>query len=445
MDRVPNNRPHVVIVGGGFGGVAAAKALSKAPVTITMIDRRNHHLFQPLLYQVGMAGLSPAEIAYPIRAILSRQQNTTVLLDEVRSVDLKNRRLQLIDGELLYDYLILACGAENSFLGHDEWMRNAIGLKDLDDAVEIRRRVLVAFEAAERETDVTKRKRLLTFVLIGAGPTGVELAGSLAELSRSVLARDFRNINPSSAEIILLNGGKRILASYAEAMADKARLQLERLGVRVRCDARVTGITAEGVELGSEVIPSATVIWSGGVRAVALTRTLGVELDRVGRAVVQKDLSLPGHPEAFAIGDACVFLHQDEQALPGLAPVAKQQGRAAARSILSELAGRPRQTFHYRHRGSLATIGRRAAIADFGRIRLSGFSAWVTWLFIHIMFLIGFRNRLMVMFDWVWSYITYQRGARLITGHRLNAGAPKSSASADAERDGAMTRTTGSA
>jgi NADH dehydrogenase len=425
MENTSAKTPHVVIIGGGFGGIAAARALANAPVRVTVIDRRNHHLFQPLLYQVAMAGLSPAEIAYPIRSMLSKQKNTTVLLDEVRSVDVAARRLQLIDSSVSYDYLILATGAMNSYFGHDEWMEYAIGLKDLDDAVEIRRRVLVAFEAAERETDPEKRKRFLTFLLIGGGPTGVELAGSLAELSHSVLARDFRNINPSSAEIILLDGGKRILNAYAEDMAEKARAQLERLGVRVRSQTRVTNITAEGVHLGSEFIPSATVIWCGGVKATPLTQTLGVELDKAGRVVVDPHLAVPGHPEIFAVGDVCVFLHQDGQPLPGLAPVAMQQGKAAAESIVCDLSGNDRATFRYRHRGSLATIGRRAAIADFGRVRLSGFSAWLTWLFVHIFFLIGFRNRLIVMFDWFWSYVTFQRGARLITGHRLSAGVPQ--------------------
>lgn len=424
MDNKKKHQPHVVIVGGGFGGIAAAKALATAPVKVTVIDRRNHHLFQPLLYQVAMAGLSPADIAYPIRSILSKQGNATVLLDEVKNVDLANKRVQLADSLLHFDYLILATGSQNSYHGHDDWMRYAIGLKDLDDALEVRRRVLIAFEAAERETDAEKRKRLLTFVLIGGGPTGVELAGSLAELSRSVLARDFRNINPSSAEIILLDGGKRILGAYAADMAEKARLHLERKGVRIHSDTKVKNITAVGVELDGRIIPSATVRWCGGVSATPLTKTLGVPVDRSGRVIVEKDLSVPGHRNVFVIGDACVFLHQTGQPLPGLAPVALQQGDASAASILGDLQGNTRCVFTYVHRGSLATIGRGAAIADFGRLRLSGFTAWVTWLFVHIYFLIGFRNRLVVMFNWLWSYVTFQSGARLITGHRMNAGVP---------------------
>jgi NADH dehydrogenase len=428
MNNDSAKAPHVVIVGGGFGGIRAATQLSKAPVNITLIDRRNHHLFQPLLYQVAMAGLSPSDIAYPIRSILRHQQNAKVLLDEVRSVDVKNRTIQLIDSTLSYDYLILATGSQNSYFGHDEWMKFAIGLKDLDDAVEIRRRVLLAFEAAERETCPNERKRLLTFLLIGGGPTGVELAGSLAELARSVLACDFRNIKSSSAEIILLDGGKRILSAYDDSQAGKAQKQLEKLGVQVRSQTRVTKITADGVVLGSEFIPSATVIWCGGVKATPLTETLGAKVDRAGRVEVDKDLSLPGHREVFVIGDACVFLHQDGKPLPGLAPVAKQQGQAAARSIADDLSGRQRKTFCYRHQGSLATIGRRAAIADFGRIRLSGSVAWLTWLFVHVFFLIGFRNRFVVLFNWFWSYVSFQRGARLITGQRLNAGIPEPSA-----------------
>ncbi len=424
MDKT-SNRPRVAIIGGGFGGIAAARALAEAPVDITLIDRRNYHLFQPLLYQVAMAGLSPNEIAYPIRSMLSKQANCTVVLDEVRGVDLANRRLQLIDNALPYDYLILATGSQNSFFGRDEWKDYAMGLKDVDDAVEIRRRVLLSFETAENESDPEKRKRLLTFVLIGGGPTGVELAGALSELAHKALARDFRHIDPSSAEIILLNGSDQILAAYPADLAHEAASCLRRLGVQIRSNARVTNITADGVEVGSQRIPSATVIWAGGVSGTPLAASLGVKIDRAGRIEVEKDLSVPGHRNVFAIGDACVFLHQDGKPLPGLAPAAMQQGKAAAQSILDDLAGRKRSTFHYHHKGSLATIGRKAAIADFGAVRLKGAIAWWAWLFIHIYFLIGFRNRLIVLLDWLWSYVSYQLSSRLITGHRMTAGVPR--------------------
>jgi NADH:ubiquinone reductase (H+-translocating) len=418
-------QPHVVIIGGGFGGLTAAQSLKHAPVRVTLIDRTNHHLFQPLLYQVAMAGLSPAEIASPIRSILHSQKNTTILLAEVTRIDLKRRAVVHQDGEIFYDYLILATGAQTNYFGHDEWSKYALGLKDLDEAVEIRRRVLVAFEAAEREQDEEKRRKLLTFVVIGGGPTGVELAGSLSELSRYVLARDFRNINAKSTRVLLLEGFKRILPSFPEELSAKAVRQLEKLGVEVRTEAMVTDINADGVRLGDEFIESVTVLWAAGVSATPLTRTIGVELDRQGRVIVEPDLSILGYPEAFAIGDMASFLHQDGKPLPGVSPVAMQQGRAVARSIEGSIKGLPRDKFHYTDKGSLATIGRSAAIALFGKLQLSGFIAWLSWLLIHIFFLIGFRNRFIVMFSWMLSYLTYQRGARLITGHRLQPGPVK--------------------
>ncbi len=421
-----NTTPHVVIIGAGFGGLNAARALSGAPVRITLIDRTNHHLFQPLLYQVATAGLSPAEIAYPIRAIVRRQKNVTVLLEEVTGIDLDSKVVRMGEREMKYDYLVLAAGSQTNFFGHDDWMKCAIGLKDLDDSVEIRRRVLLAFEAAEREPDPELRKQMLTFVVIGGGPTGVELAGTLAELARTALQRDFRVINPSSAKILLLEAADKILLSFPEELSASAVSQLHGLGVQVKTGAFVTNITPEGVTLKSgEFIPSLTVLWCAGVASSPLTKSLGVAIDRAGRVQVEPDLSMPGHPEAFAVGDLAVFLHQDGKPLPGLAPGAMQQGLFVADAIKGNVAGKPSKKFHYQHKGSLATIGRSAAVADFGKMRLTGTPAWVAWLLIHIFFLIGFRNRLVVMFDWLWSYLTYERGARLITGRRIKPGVPK--------------------
>jgi NADH dehydrogenase len=418
--------PHVVIIGAGFGGLNAVRALKNAPVRVTLIDRTNHHLFQPLLYQVAMAGLSPAEIAYPIRAIVRRQKNVNVVMDEVTGIDLTRRVVKIGEREMSYDYLVLAAGSQTNYFGHDDWMKNSVGLKDIDDSVEIRRRVLLAFEAAEKESDPELRMQMLTFVVIGGGPTGVELAGSLAELARTGLSRDFRMINPSSATILLLEAADKILAAFPEELSASAREQLVRLGVQVKTGAMVSNITTEGVELkGGEFIPSLTVLWCAGVSSSPLTRTLGVTVDRAGRVQVEPDLSIPGHPEAFAIGDLALFLHQDGKPLPGLAPVAMQQGLFVADAIKASIAGMPTKKFHYVHKGSLATIGRKAAVADFGTMRLTGMPAWLAWLLVHIFFLIGFRNRLVVMFDWIWSYFTYQRGARLITGRRLKPGVPE--------------------
>lgn len=411
--------PHIVIIGAGFGGLTAAQALKKAPVQITVIDRTNHHLFQPLLYQVAMAGLSPADIAAPIRSILSNQKNALVILAEATGVDFANREVVFGERRLAYDYLLLATGGRTSYFGHDEWEQFAPGLKDLDDAVEIRRRVLLAFEAAEKESDPQRRRELLTFVVVGGGPTGVELAGSIAELARFVLARDFRTIDPEAAEILLLEGGDKILASFTPDLSESALSQLTALGVKVRTGAHVTNIDETGVRLGDEKINAATVIWGAGVRATALTASLGVETDRAGRVVVARDLSLPNHREVFAIGDMTLF-HQDGKPLPGVSPVAMQMGECVARNIRHDLSGQPREEFHYTDKGSMATIGRKAAIAHVGKLKLSGFPAWLLWLALHIWFLIGFRNRFAVMFNWAWSYFTYQRGARLITGRRLS-------------------------
>jgi NADH:ubiquinone reductase (H+-translocating) len=412
--------PHVVIIGGGFGGLTAAKELKRAPVRVTLIDRTNHHLFQPLLYQVATSGLAPGHIAEPIRAILRRQPNATVLLAEATGVDFEKRTVQLTDGQISYDYLILATGGRTSYFGHDEWEQFAPGLKDLDDAVEIRRRVLLAFEQAEKACDSARRQELLTFVVVGGGPTGVELAGAIAELARFVLKSDFRCINPGEAKILLLEGGPRILPSFPPELSESAVRQLGRLGVHVRVNAQVTNIDEKGVYLKDEFIKSATVIWGAGVQATAFTKKLGVEHDRAGRVLVEPDLTLPGRKNVFAIGDMTSFTHQTGKPLPGVSPVAMQMGRSAARNIVHAIKGEPYETFRYFDKGSMATIGRKAAIAEIGKLRLTGLLAWLAWLFVHLLFLIGFRNRAAVLFNWAWSYFTYQRGSRLITGRRLS-------------------------
>jgi NADH dehydrogenase len=419
MAQEEQHTPQVIIVGAGFGGLATARALNHANLHITILDRTNHHLFQPLLYQVAMAGLSPADIAAPIRSILSKQKNVSVLLDEVIDVDLANHTVSCQDRLLPYDYLVLATGGRTSYFGHDEWETFAPGLKDLDDAVEIRRRVLLAFEAAEKATDEARKQELLTFVVVGGGPTGVELAGAIAELARFVLDRDFRSVNPKAAKILLLEGGPRILPSFAEELSRSAQEQLENLGVTVRLGAQVTNIDDQGVYLGDETIRSATVIWGAGVRATSLTAKLGVPLDRAGRVILEPDLTLPNHHNAFAIGDMTCFLHQDGKPLPGVSPVAIQMGERVAKNIKRDLEGQAYEKFSYYDKGSMATIGRSAAIAQKGDLHLSGFVAWLAWLLVHIFFLIGFRNRFAVLFNWAWSYFTYQRGARLITGRRL--------------------------
>jgi len=408
-------QPHVVIVGGGFGGLNAAKALRKAPVRVTIIDRHNHHLFQPLLYQVATATLSPGDIASPIRWILRHARNTRVLLGDVRAVDLAARRLSLVDGEVVeYDYLIVAIGTSHTYFGHDEWAAYAPGLKTLEDALAIRRRILVAFEHAERETDPARQQRLLTFVLIGGGPTGVELAGTLAEIARQTRA-EFRNIDTSATRIIVVEAGPTILSSFAPKLRDAARRSLQRLRVEVRENTPVTGVDAHGVVLGSEHLDAATVLWTAGVAASPVTATLGVPRDRAGRVIVERDLSVPGHPEAFVIGDASAFVDAAGNPLPGVAQVAMQGGVHAARTILRRIEGKPSREFRYNDRGSMAIIGRGSAIADIRGLRFSGPLAWLAWLFLHIFELIGFRNRLVVMIEWAAAYVTLQRSVRLIT------------------------------
>jgi NADH dehydrogenase len=409
-------QPHVVVVGAGFGGLTAARHLADAPVRVTVVDRRNHHLFQPLLYQVATAGLSPGDIAYPIRSVLRHQSNARVLLADVVGIDVDRRRIRLADGELDYDFLILAAGAGHAYFGHDDWEKDAPGLKTLEDALDVRRRILLAFERAERETVAAVRRDLLTFVVVGGGPTGVELAGAIAEISRHVLVSDFRAIDPREARIVLVEAGPRILPAYTPPTSARAAEMLRARGVELRTGSPVTGVDAAGVRLGEERIGARTVVWAAGVAASPLARTLGTPVDRAGRAIVEPDLSIPGHPEVFVIGDLALFLHQTGHPLPGLSPVALQQGRAAARNILLTLAGRPRRPFHYVDKGILAVIGRSAAVAEIAGIRTSGLLAWLLWCFVHIFFLIGFRNRVIVMMEWAWAYLTFQRGARLITG-----------------------------
>jgi NADH dehydrogenase len=407
--------PQVVIVGGGFGGLTAAQALRRAPVKLTLIDRRNHHLFQPLLYQVATAGLNPSDIAMPIRRILRYQKNAEVLLAEAQAIDLEARTITLDKGSIPYDYLIVATGARHSYFGHDEWAADAPGLKSIGDALEIRRRVLSAFEEAEREPDPGERQTWLTFVIVGAGPTGVELAGALCEIARHALAKDFRRIDPTQARVILIEGADRVLPPYPPDLSEKARRQLVGLGVDVRTGKIVTSIDANGVNIGDERIATHTVLWAAGVMASRLGRALGVPLDRAGRVLVNPDLTIPGHPEVYVVGDLA-SLSVDGVPVPGVAPAAMQEARHAAQNILRALRNEPALPFRYHDKGSLATIGRSAAVAQVGKIKLSGTIAWLTWLFVHILFLIGFRNRVIVLFQWAWSFFSYDRGARLITG-----------------------------
>ena len=408
--------PHVVIVGGGFGGLWAARALARSPVRVTLVDRVNHHLFQPLLYQVATAGLSMPDIAAPLRHILRRQGNATVLLGDVEAIDRDARRLRCADGsELGYDYLIVTSGARHAYFGHDEWSAHAPGLKTLDDALVIRRKVLTAFERAEAEADPVRRAAWLNFVVIGGGPTGVELAGTLAEIARHTLRREFRRVDPASARVLLVEAGPRVLSALPESLSEKAAAQLKRLGVEVHVGRAVSTVDADGIALGNERVAARTVLWAAGVAASPLGRCLGAPLDRAGRVLVEHDLSVPGHPEIFVVGDLA-SRQQDGKPVPGVAPAAKQMGTHAAKMIRARLAGTPSSPFRYSDVGSLATIGRMAAVADLGRVRLSGLIAWWFWLLIHILFLIGFRSRLIVLVNWSWSYWTYQRHARIIVG-----------------------------
>jgi NADH dehydrogenase len=408
--------PHVLILGGGFGGLEAGKVLRGKPVRVTILDRHNYHLFQPLLYQVATATLSPGDIASPIRWIFRRAANVRVLLGEAAAIDAANRRVQLSDGATLdYDFLIVATGASHTYFGHDDWSQYAPGLKTLEDALHIRRRILLAFERAEREPDAARRQELLTFVLVGGGPTGVELAGTLAEIARQTLRPEFRSIDPSQARIVVVEAGPTILSSFPEDLRNAARASLRRLRVEVREGAAVTGVDAGGVMLGAERISAGTVLWTAGVAASPLVRSLGVPLDRAGRVLVQPDLSVPGHPEVFVVGDAAVCLDDKGKPLPGVAQVAMQQATHAARGILARLSGSASKPFVYRDLGNMAIVGRGAAVADLGWIRFSGVIAWFSWLFLHIVQLIGFRNRLLVLLQWAVAFVTFQRSVRLIT------------------------------
>lgn len=406
-------KPRVVIVGAGFGGLTAAQRAARLPVQVTVLDRRNHHTFQPLLYQVATAGLSPGEIATPIRSILRGRANIEVLLEEVVDYKLTEKQIVTKDRVFDYDFLIIASGATHAYFGHDEWMPVAPGLKSIEDALEIRRRVLLAFELAERQPD---NSQPLQFVVIGGGPTGVELAGTLAEIAHHALNHEFRHIDPRQTRILLIEGGPRVLPSYSEKLSRKAEEQLRHLGVDVRTSHMVTGVEPGAVWVGAEKILAPVVVWAAGVAASPLGRKLGVNVDRAGRVLVQPDLSIPGHSEVFVIGDLAALNDETGKMLPGVAQVAIQQGDWAVKMIACDLENQPRRPFHYHDKGSLATIGRAAAVAQIGKIELSGYFAWLAWLFIHIFFLIGFRNRILVMIQWAWSYLTYERGARLITG-----------------------------
>ena len=415
-DRSTEPKPRVVIVGGGFGGLSTAKGLADAPFDITLIDRNNHHLFQPLLYQVATAALSPADIASPIRGILRGQRNAKIALAEVSGVDAVRKEV-IADGKrLAYDYLVIATGARHAYFGHDEWAVFAPGLKTIDDATYLRRRILLAFERAENETDLDERRRLMTFVVVGGGPTGVEMAGAIAELAKRALASDFQSIDPLCATIILVEAAPRLLTPFVASLSDAAQRSLQQLGVEVRLGVAVTGCSCEGVRLGDEFIPTRTIIWAAGVMASPAGRWLGAESDRAGRVKVRADLSVPGHTDVFVIGDTAAATGADGAMLPGVAPVAKQQGQYVAHALIARYQGRTTPAFRYRDFGSLATVGRARAVAQFGKIRLSGFPAWVLWSVAHIYFLIGFRSRFVVALNWAWSYITFQRGSRLITG-----------------------------
>jgi NADH dehydrogenase len=413
----------VVIVGGGFGGLYAARSLGKAPVDVTLLDRRNFHLFQPLLYQLATGALSPGEISSPLRYVLNRQRNTEVLLAEAVDFDVEGRRVILRDGAVPYDDLLVATGATHAYFGHDDWEPLAPGLKTIENATEIRRRILLAFEQAEREPDPEKRHACLTFVIVGGGATGVELAGALGEIANDTLKNDFRHINPAAAQILLIEGESRLLPPFPPDLSAKAERQLVELGVHVRCSARVVGIDAEGVTLQtgdkSERVATHTVLWAAGVRASSLGKKLaektGAQVDRAGRLLVEPDLSLTGHPEIHVIGDLAVFTHQTGKPLPGVAPVAMQEGRYVARSIVKRLRGETMKPFHYFDKGALATIGRHRAVADFGKIHVWGFPAWFLWVFVHLMYIVEFENRLLVLVEWVYNYVTRNRGARLIT------------------------------
>jgi len=413
--NLPDARPHVVIIGAGFGGLSAATALARATVDITVIDRQNHHCFQPLLYQVATAALSPAEIAWPIRAILRHQRNATVLMAEVTGIDTANRRVQTTSAAVPYDHLVVATGATHSYFGHDEWAEFAPGLKRIEDATRIRRSILLAFERAELTEDVAERARQLTFVIIGAGATGVEMAGAIAEIARHTIAMDFRRIDPRTAQIILIEAGPRVLPALSNDLSNYALRALTKMGVDVRTDTRVTGCDGRGVDLANGRINAGTIIWAAGVVASPAARWLNAEHDRAGRVLVRDDLTVPDHPEIFVIGDAATVKDESGKPVPGVAPAAKQMGAYVGKLIAARIAGQSLPPFRYRHAGDLATIGRRAAVVSIGKVHLTGFLGWLFWGVVHIYFLIGLRRRFVVAINWLWDYLTFQRGARLIT------------------------------
>ncbi|MEO6568789.1 MAG: NAD(P)/FAD-dependent oxidoreductase [Opitutaceae bacterium] len=407
--------PHVVIIGAGFGGLEAAKILGNDPVRVTVIDRTNHHLFQPLLYQIATAALSPADIAAPIRGVLGKFRNIEVMLADVRSIDVAGRKVITGEREIAYDYLILATGSRHSYFGNEQWEKLAPGLKSLEDAIEIRRRLLLAFEYAEKMTDDAARCAAMTFAIIGGGPTGVEIAGAIAEIARYTLAKDFRHINPGDARVILIEGGDRVLGGFPEDLSASALRQLNALGVEVITGAHAKNLTEEGLEVSGKFIPCRVKIWAAGNAASALGQALGVPVDRAGRVIVEDDLTIPGHPEVQVIGDLALFSHQGGKPLPGVSPVAIQQGRHAAHNVLAMVDDRKPQRFWYWDKGSMATIGRNKAVADLNYVHFSGFPAWLAWLLVHVIFLVGFRNRVAVLLQWAWAYFTFNKGARLIT------------------------------
>ncbi len=415
MENPKASWPRVLVVGAGFGGLEATKHLGNKPVGVTLIDRTNYHLFQPLLYQVATAALSPADIAAPVRAVVTKYENIDVILAEVQSVDLTARLVRTGERSYHYDYLVLATGSRHSYFGHDEWEKLAPGLKSLEDAIEVRRRILMAFELAERTDDPAVRAAAMTFVIIGGGPTGVEMAGAIAEIARQTLAKDFRHIDPSTARVILVEGDKRVLASFPEDLSAKALDQLQELGVEVITGAHADNLTENGLEVAGRFIPCRVKIWAAGNAASSVGKTLGVPVDRAGRVIVQDDLTIPGHPEVQVIGDLANFTAKDGKPLPGVSPVAIQEGRHAAKNILHMIEGAKPQRFFYWDKGSLATIGRNRAVADLNFAHFSGLLAWLAWLFVHILYLVGFRNRLAVLFQWAWAYFTFNKGARLIT------------------------------
>jgi NADH:ubiquinone reductase (H+-translocating) len=407
--------PRVVIIGAGFGGLETAKHLGDKPVCVTVIDRTNYHLFQPLLYQVATAALSPADIAAPVRGVLGKFENIEVILAEARAVDVQARTVRTAEREIHYDYLVVATGARHSYFGHDEWEKLAPGLKSLEDAIEIRRRTLMAFEFAEKTEDPEARAAAMNFVIIGGGPTGVEMAGAIAEIARKTLAKDFRHIDPSTARVILVEGDKRLLSVYPEDLSASALKQLQELGVEVILGVHAENLTENGLEVAGKFIPCRVKVWAAGNAASSIGKTLGVPTDRAGRVVVQDDLTIPGHPEVQVIGDLANFAWKDGKSLPGVSPVAIQQGRHAARNILHMIAGAKPQRFYYWDKGSMATIGRNRAVADLNFVHFSGFPAWLAWLLVHVLYLVGFRNRIAVLFQWAWAYVTFNKGARLIT------------------------------